>query len=149
MWKVLQISFYAFYRVWMLFTLNSIRFPAIFPAIFFSLALDSHPVVYFISWKISHGIEKRRQIHQFGRVWEIGIHTFSKVWVLFFHQILILGNTSLNAKWMTFPSISNSTIKCSKIYPGSSQVVCLQYYFLYLLQNLLIHLNNKRKSLIK
>ena len=60
MWKVLQISFYAFYRVWMLFTLNSIRFPAIFPAIFFSLALDSHPVVYFISWKISHGIEKRR-----------------------------------------------------------------------------------------
>ena len=26
MWKVLQISFHAFYRVWVLFTLNSIRF---------------------------------------------------------------------------------------------------------------------------
>ena len=47
--------------------------------------LDSHPMVYFIAWKmhgfshqISNSIRKVSRTHQMGKAWEICSHTFSK-----------------------------------------------------------------------
>ena len=46
--------------------------------------LDSHPMVYFITWemdgfsyRISHRIRKVSKTHQMGKASEIGFHTFS------------------------------------------------------------------------
>ena len=106
------------------------------------------------------------------RDWEIGTHTFPIIWVISFsirfpsyvkrhHLVPILspkhgcfssirlqsygilyhmGNTQFS------PSVSDSTGKCSKIHLVSTQVVFLQYYFFYLLENLVINSKNKQKS---
>ena len=63
----------------------------IFPIIWVYFPLDSHPMVYLITWKmhgfshqISHSITKISETHRMGKPWEIGSHTFFIKWVSFF-----------------------------------------------------------------
>ena len=107
--------------------------------------LDSHPVVHLIICAM-HGI-----LHRFPIAWETAaksmelrkpgklVPTFSPKYGYFssirfasYGKLYHMGNA-----WL-FPSVSNSTGKCSKIHPVSPQVVFPQYYYFYLFQDLVI-----------
>ena len=109
------------------------------------LPLDSHHVLYFIICEI-HGLP-----HQFPIAWENAAKSielgepgklvpifspkygyFSSVRFPSYGILHHMGNALL------FPSIYNTTEKCSKIHPVSSQVVFPEYYLFYLFQNLVI-----------
>ena len=106
--------------------------------------LDSHPMISFITWKM-HGFP-----HQFSIAWKMQRNPsnweslgnwypfFPWRMALFFHQIPILLYTLSHGKCMVFPSISNNTGKCSKIYLVSFLVVFPEYSCFYLFQNLVI-----------
>ena len=107
--------------------------------------LDSHLMVYFIICEI-HGSH-----HQFLIAWENAAKSielrqpgklvpiafpkyeyFSSIRFPSYGILYHMGNA-----WL-FPSISNSTEKCSKIHPVSSQVAFPRYYCFYLFQNRVI-----------
>lgn len=95
---------------------------------FLPIRFSSYSTLYHIgnTWvspSISHSIGKCGEIHRIGRAWEIGTHFFptyryfSPIRLPSYDTLYHIGNT-----WL-FPSVSNSTGKCSKTYPVSSQVV--------------------------
>ena len=61
-----------------------------FPIVWVLFPLDSHPMVYFITWElhgfshqIFHSIRKVSETHRMGKAWEIGFHIFLIKWVFF------------------------------------------------------------------
>ena len=97
----------------------------------------------------SHSMGKYSKIHQIERAWEIGTHVFPKVWYFSYIRFPFYGILyHMRNAWL-FPSISNSTGKCSKIHPVRFQIVFPQYYCFYLFQNLLTPQKSKQRKLIR
>ena len=133
-----EIGAHTFPIVWVLF---SIRF------IFFSVLYKMRNT--WVSPSVSPNMGKCSEIHRIGRIQEIGTHFFPDVWTLFLHRFPSYGILYHMGNAWFFPTISNSTGKCSKINPVSFLVVFPQYYCVYLLQNLLIFKKKKQKKKIR
>ena len=103
---------------------------------FFPITFTSYGIIYmgntWVSPSISHSMQKCSEIHQIGRARESASYPFfPNLWVLFFHIrfssygiLYHMGNAQL------FTSIFNSSGKCSKIQPVSSQVVFPVFFLL-------------------
>ena len=102
--------------------------------------LDSNPMVYFIICEM-HGFS-----HQFPIAWKktaksVELGEPGKLVLIFCPKDGYFSSfrfPSHGILYHIFPSISNSTGKCNKIHPVSSQVNFSQDYCFYLFQNLVI-----------
>ena len=107
--------------------------------------LDLHCKVYFticeihgfphqfpIAWENAAKSIKLREPRKLVPIFSLTYGHFSSIRFRSYGILYHMGNA-----WF-FPSISNSTGKCSKIHPVNFLVVFPQYYCFYLFQNLLI-----------